>query len=190
MAERSRQRPFDPQYAERVITDLSRGLSVRKLCAIGKAGDEAAGVPPDPNFPRWEAVFDWLGQNDDFARHYARARVKGCEAIADELFIITDDRSADREWVVSEKTGDLVRVTDHEHINRSRLRADVRKWYLSKIVPKIYGDRLEVDHKGQIDLVSRLTEGRQRAALEDKSSALEGEFTQVIEHTEEGSDLV
>ena len=180
MVERSRQRLFDPQYAERIITDLSRGLSVRKLCALGKA--------EDANFPGWEAVFDWLGQSESFAQQYARARTKGCESIADELFVIADDHSEDHVLVVSEKTGDLIKVTDHEHINRSRLRADVRKWYLSKIVPKIYGDRLEVDHKGQVDLVSRLAEGRQRAALDDKSTALEGEFTRVIEQP--GSDLV
>src|SRR5260221_3758671 len=179
MAERSRNRPFDPQYAERVLVDLSRGLSVRKLCAIGRA--------EDANFPGWEAIFDWIGQSESFAHQYARARTQGCESIADELFVIADDHSEDHTVVMSEKTGELITVTDHEHINRSRLRADVRKWYLSKIVPKIYGDRLEVDHKRQVDLVSRLSEGRQRAALEDQSDALEGEFTRVTERIEDGS---
>ena len=33
---------------------------------------------------------------------------------------------------------------DHEHINRSRLRVDARKWYLAKLAPKRYGDKAEM----------------------------------------------
>lgn len=149
---------YSDRYAQSVLLGLKRGLSVRKICAEGRADD--------PTFPTWRTVFDWLASHEQFSQDYARARVVGCEALSDELFAISDDNSEDRIEVVSEKTGELVTVTDHEHINRSRLRVDTRKWYLSKIVPKIYGDRLEVDHKGQVDLVSRLSEGRQRAALD------------------------
>ncbi|MEU6504669.1 hypothetical protein ABZ895_34575, partial [Streptomyces californicus] len=32
-----------------------------------------------------------------------------------------------------------------EHVQRSRLRIDTRKWYLSKIMPKKYGERIQHD---------------------------------------------
>jgi hypothetical protein len=38
-------------------------------------------------------------------------------------------------------------VLDHEHVQRSRLRVDARKWLLSKLLPKQYGDRVEVTGK-------------------------------------------
>ena len=34
--------------------------------------------------------------------------------------------------------------TDHDVIARSRLRVDTRKWYLSKVLPKVYGEKLEL----------------------------------------------
>jgi hypothetical protein len=45
--------------------------------------------------------------------------------------------------------------TDHDVIARSRLRVDTRKWYLSKVLPKIYGDRTihAGDPENPIDLV-------------------------------------
>jgi hypothetical protein len=38
-----------------------------------------------------------------------------------------------------------------EHINRSRLRVDTRKWYLSKLAPKRYGEKVDVNVGGQQD---------------------------------------
>ena len=34
-------------------------------------------------------------------------------------------------------------TVDHERIARSRLRVDSRKWVASKLLPKVYGDRLQ-----------------------------------------------
>ncbi len=34
-------------------------------------------------------------------------------------------------------------VVDHEHIQRSRLRVDARKWIAAKLLPKRYGDKLQ-----------------------------------------------
>jgi hypothetical protein len=35
-----------------------------------------------------------------------------------------------------------------EHIQRSRVRIDTRKWLLSKMLPKVYGDKSEVAGTG------------------------------------------
>lgn len=39
--------------------------------------------------------------------------------------------------------GELEFVVDREHVGRSRLRVDTRKWLLAKALPKIYGDKLQ-----------------------------------------------
>ena len=35
------------------------------------------------------------------------------------------------------------KIVDHDHISRSRLRVDSRKWVASKLLPKVYGDKLQ-----------------------------------------------
>ena len=44
-------------------------------------------------------------------------------------------------------SGEAVQVVNSEHIQRSRLRVDTRKWVASKLLPKRYGDKQEVDVK-------------------------------------------
>ena len=39
---------------------------------------------------------------------------------------------------------------DSAAVQHQRLRVDARKWLLSKIVPKVYGDRVAVDHAGGV----------------------------------------
>ncbi len=41
------------------------------------------------------------------------------------------------------KDGSTIRLVDHEHIQRSRLRVDARKWLMSKMAPKKYGEKLQ-----------------------------------------------
>ena len=187
-------------YTEIVLQGLRRGWSVAKICAMGKAGLTNIGDEPDPNFPARVTVFDWLGVDRQFAALYLEARRAGCEAMVDEGIVIVDNSADDTDWVVDEN-GELHKVVDHEHVNRSRLRADYRKWYVAKLVPRLYGERVEVEHKGNIDVVtSRLSEGRQRAlgaapsALTDERgaertlpAAIEGTYTVVHD---DGSELV
>lgn len=63
--------------------------------------------------------------------------------MAEQLFAIADDGSND--WIEKvAKSGETFTVPDHEHMARSRLRIETRKWYLSKLAPKKYGERVEI----------------------------------------------
>jgi len=77
----------------------------------------------------------------------------------------------DTEWCVDEETGELHQIVDHEHVQRSRLRADYAKWYVAKVVPRLYGERVEIEHKGNVELVTRLTAGRQRVGADAQACA-------------------
>jgi hypothetical protein len=70
--------------------------------------------------------------------------------LADELLEIADDGTND--WM--RRTGkdgeDLGWAINGEHIARSRLRVDTRKWLLSKCLPKIFGDRITAEHTGPV----------------------------------------
>lgn len=96
----------------------------------------------EPEMPPESTVRLWA-QNDvqGFAAQYARAREVGYLQMADEVLEIADDGTND--WVERRrKDGSTFMAVDDEHISRSRLRFDARRWLLSKALPKIYGDKV------------------------------------------------
>ncbi len=73
---------------------------------------------------------------------YAHAREMQADALFDEALEIADDAAGD--WTVDK---DGKKTLDHEHVQRSRLRVDTRKWAAGKLAPKRYGDKLQ--HTGE-----------------------------------------
>jgi len=62
---------------------------------------------------------------------------------ADQILQIADD--ATRDWIERKNPdGSTYHAFDAEHVQRARLRIDSRKWLMSKMAPKKYGDRVEV----------------------------------------------
>jgi hypothetical protein len=72
---------------------------------------------------------------------------------AEEIVEIADDATND--WMDRKSGEHTIAVADTEHINRSRLRIDTRKWLMSKLAPKRYGERVEQVMSGSI-AVSRV----------------------------------
>ena len=96
--------------------------------------------------PAESTVRAWaLEDREGFSAQYARAREIGYHAMADELMDIADDGRND--WMERRGEEDAGWQANGEHIQRSRLRVDARKWMLSKVLPKVYGDKQEIDHK-------------------------------------------
>lgn len=91
------------------------------------------------------AIRKWIiAQPNTFGALYARAKEARVARYADEIIEISDDGTND--WMDRElESGGIVSVPDHEHINRSKLRVDSRKWLLSKLRPKEFGDKITVD---------------------------------------------
>lgn len=121
---------FTPEIAEKICSQLASGPSLLEICK-------------SPDMPAESTVRAWaLDDLQGFAAKYARARELGYLRMADEMLGIADDGLND--WMERRKAGGEVEtVVDHEHITRSRLRFDARRWLLSKCLPKIYGDKLE-----------------------------------------------
>lgn len=151
---RAKNVPYSLELATRICDLLATGVSVAKIC---KAKD----------MPHETTVYGWLYQHPEFLAQYRGARIAGCERIADELFAIVDDGSND--WIKRKTAaGKDEIVADHEHISRSRLRFDARRWYLSRLVPKVFGDRVELtgaEGKPLIPEQSMLEVGRKLAFI-------------------------
>lgn len=98
----------------------------------------------NPHWPDKSTIIRWRFQNTEFYDQYARAKDFQVECAGDELLEIADDGSND---YMLNKDGN--EVIDHEHVRRSILRVDTRKWLLSKLLPKKYGDRVQTEISGK-----------------------------------------
>ncbi len=112
----------------------------RAICKMLAAGMTLNQICKRPNMPDERRVRAWASDVDHpFSPKYLRARELGYLKMADDLVDISDDGSND--WMERKRGEDTITVVDHEHIARSKLRIDTRKWLLSKALPKIYGDK-------------------------------------------------
>jgi hypothetical protein len=139
-------RPSDytPEKAEAICLRLAEGESLRSVCS-------------DEDMPTKQTALRWLTKHEDFRAQYVRAKEQGAEAIAEEMFDIADDGAND--WMEKlDKEGEAYGwQLNGEHVRRSQLRIDTRKWYLSKIMPKKYGEKVQTEHSGTIQF-SDMTE--------------------------------
>lgn len=92
--------------------------------------------------PSPSLVVTWVKEDPAYAEQYARAKEVQAHLMAEEILEIADDGTNDKKMVGKE--GQEYEVTDQEVIGRSRLRVDSRKWLLSKMLPKVYGDKLDL----------------------------------------------
>lgn len=75
-----------------------------------------------------------------FCERYAIARRLQAQAWADECLEIADEGRND--WTERQtKEGGKEVVLDREHVSRSNLRIDTRKWLLSKLHPELFAER-------------------------------------------------
>lgn len=109
-------------------------------------GESLRSVARDPGMPAMSTVFKWLSEDKGFSEQYARAKVEGAEAMADEILDIADDGSND--WMERNDKENPGWVFNGEAARRSQIRIDARKWLLAKTQPKKYGDKVEHEHKG------------------------------------------
>lgn len=128
---------FTQAKADKICERLAKGESLRSIC-------DTAGMPTQTT------VFRWLRDNESFRQQYARAREDQAETLFDEMLDIADDSS--RDMTMDEEGDNPHLVVDHDHIQRSKLRVETRKWMLGKLAPKKYGDKTQVEHSGSVTL--------------------------------------
>jgi len=120
---------YTPETAEAICIRLASGESLRTVCA-------------DADMPDKTTVLRWLARNEEFRIQYARSKEESAEAVAEQYFDILD------ELPPAKADGSL----DSAAVMWAKNRADARKWYLSKIMPKKYGDKVQTEHSGSIQL--------------------------------------
>ncbi len=104
---------------DRVLDDIAIHGSVRQALRENRCGKDT--------------FYLRLRADIDAQERYARAKLQGMEAIADEIMEIADECE-----------------TSSDAVSKARVQIDSRKWLLSKLLPKRYGDKLDVAHSGEV----------------------------------------
>ncbi len=89
------------------------------------------------------SVLTWLRDKPEFLAQYTRAKEEQADYMIEEMIDIADDGSNDLMTVTK---GDASYEMENKEVtNRSKLRVETRKWIASKLKPKKYGDKLDVN---------------------------------------------
>lgn len=133
------------ETAERICDRISEGQSLRTICK-------------DEDMPVKSTVFLWLSAHKEFSDRYARAREAQADALFEECLEIADDGTND--WMErrseAEKGAGINTgwVLNGEHVQRSKLRVEQRRWAAARLAPKKYGDfeRQELNVTGKVEV--------------------------------------
>ena len=130
VVKRARGRPsvYTPAKGRAICKMLASGMTLNEVCKR-------------PSMPHERIVRRWASDpSHPFAPNYARAREVGYLKMADDILEIADDSRND--YVERQnKDGSTYMAVNQDHIARSRLRVEIRKWLLAKALPKIFGDK-------------------------------------------------
>lgn len=118
----------------KVYSDEARQALLSRL----ESGETLNSICKEKDQPSIKTVMEWVALDAEWGEKYARARSAGLDAMADQILEIADDGSRD----YSGFRDDGSPIVDQDHIQRSKLRVDSRRWLLSKLRPEKYGDRL------------------------------------------------
>ena len=119
------------------------------ICERIAKGESLVAICKDKDMPSISLVFRWLADDEkteerEIVDKYARAREAQAEFYASEIIDIADDKSGD--CVKDEESGRV--AFNPEFAARSRIRIDARKWIASKLLPKKYGEKLDMTSGG------------------------------------------
>ncbi len=159
---------FKPEIAVRILERLCAGESDRRAC-------EAEGISR-------ATIDEWMESVPDFASQYPQARARGWNSLGDRIL-----------WLLEEVLN-VVNDTTLEPAEKSvRLQGykvilDNLKWMLSKMLPKIYGDRTQMvlESANPADILPKHT-AEQDAAFMAKLAAIQAKTPppEDITHTED-----
>ena len=118
---------YSQETANKICERLADGESLRAICL-------------DEDMPARSTVFLWLAANKAFSDQYAYAREAQADTIADEILDIADNSAND--WMEKKGQEDAGYLLNGDHVQRSKLRIESRKWLAGKLRPKKYGEKM------------------------------------------------
>ena len=130
-------KPKKPNGRPTIFTEILAA----KICQRIADGESIRAVCSDPNMPSTTAIFRWIasGKYDGFRQLYEASMQIRLETLGDGLIELADapiERNA-------------AGMVDSGAVQMRRLQIETRRWILSKLLPRKYGDRMGLDHQGE-----------------------------------------
>jgi hypothetical protein len=113
----------------------SKTVEGEQACLLMERGWISKDACKKVGLPR-STLWHWINTDEHFRERYERARIGQAHAMAEDAIEIADTETYDMAVV-----------------QRNRLRVDTRKWFVSKIAPRIYGDKIEHTHAHTVGVV-------------------------------------
>lgn len=130
-------------------------ILAERISALAAQGLSKRKIAEQEGMPHRETIDVWLSKHPEFSSQYARAVETRTEAYAEEVIEIADNPELPSD--------------------QKRVMIDARKWVACKLLPKVYGDKLDLTHRGTINLtpdelseeqiMNRLAELRAKSAV-------------------------
>lgn len=143
--------PYSTVIGDMICDRIAKGESLRAICG-------------ERDMPSMPTIFKWLDNNPPFVEQYARAREVQAETLAYQALEIADNQQIGVRRTFK-PNGDVEEV-EEDMLGHRRLQIDQRRWMAGKLKPKVYGDRIGVEHSGTINLrISDMTDDDIVAAI-------------------------
>lgn len=109
------------------------------ICGLISCGESLSAVCRMEGMPSKPTVLRWIAKHEEFRNQYREAKSESQDAVVEQIFDILDEVP-----LPHPVTG----AVDAGAVTWAKNRADARKWYLAKIAPKKYGDKISAEHTG------------------------------------------
>ena len=129
---------YTEEMGNRICAFLAQGFSLKKTC-------EQEGIAPIGT------VWHWLHAHHDFKEAYYIAKAEAADAMSEDILELSDS-ATDLAQAVDPKASNAV-------VQARRLQVDSRKWIMSKMQPKRFGDKIDVTTNGK-DLPTPIYNGQ------------------------------
>lgn len=125
---------YTKELGEKICEQIALGYSLRTITS-------------DKSMPCIATIYSWIRKDEEFLKLYEQAKEDQADAMAEEMLDIADDGTND--WVEKCDPNNPGYAYNGEHVQRSRLRVDTRKWIAAKLKPKKYGDKQTTEITGK-----------------------------------------
>lgn len=106
-----------------------------EICRRVANGESLRAICASPGMPDRQTILNWLEVDADFSAIYARARVAQADYM-DDLILETANR------------------VEEDNAQSARVKIMAYQWRAARLKPKVYGDKLELEHSGKLAVVS------------------------------------
>lgn len=129
---------YTPEIGAKICELVEDCIGLDEIAAMGIKGIPSSGT----------TIRAWVRKHEDFGKMMDRAWLSRIQAEIEKTLEIADDGRNDWMERVVERDGKEKHLgwdANHEHIKRTQVRINQRNWLAERQLPKLYGNRIEVN---------------------------------------------